>query len=350
MRDKRPVDELTVEELERILAIKKREDRQQKLKRMERSGRIVTSQPAPSAASSPPASGGLLPPELERLVNPTAPADETPLVAPAVIHEAAPRFEEDSRISTPKDHDKARFWRSFFNQMLFLVEALAVIGLVYLGYQMVSATSSLQQETNNAQRLADQQRKASLPTLAPTPQIRLLDVVLPGGHILTDSGEAQFNFNEVPEALRSQVAAEIFQPINFRPPRTPETALALSIPQLNVDQTIVQGTDWEALKLGIGQLLNGAKPGDDQGNVVLAGHDDVYGEYFRYLDQLKPGDEFYIRTETQIYTYRVTGTDIVAPNDVSVMDTRAGATATLISCYPYHKNDKRIVVYGERIS
>jgi sortase A len=34
MRDKRPVDELSIEELERILAIRKREQRQQRLERM----------------------------------------------------------------------------------------------------------------------------------------------------------------------------------------------------------------------------------------------------------------------------------------------------------------------------
>ncbi len=352
MRDKRPVDELSVEELERILAIKKRQDRQQKLERMQRSGRIVASEPAvtPSAA---PTANGVLPPELEKLVNPSTPAAAPAAPAappPIVLREPSPRFEEDGGNFAPKDPEKSRFWRTFFNQALFLVEALAVVGLMYLGYQMVTATNTLQTETNNAQRLADEQRKAGLPTLAPTPQIRLAEVVLPGGHILTDSGEAQFNFNEVPEALRSQVAAEIFQPISSRPPKTPETALVLSIPKLNVNQTIVQGIDWEALKLGIGQLLNGAKPADDNGNVVLAGHDDIYGEYFRYLDQLQAGDQFFIRTETQVFTYQVTHIDIVEPSDVSVMDARGGATATLISCYPYQVNDKRIVVFAERVN
>ena len=41
MRDKRPVDELSIEELERILAIKKREERQKRLSRMQREGRMV---------------------------------------------------------------------------------------------------------------------------------------------------------------------------------------------------------------------------------------------------------------------------------------------------------------------
>lgn len=348
MRDKRTVDELTVDELERILAIKKRQDRQQKLQRMERAGRLLNpeaqSAPLPSpiplaeSAVSQPAS--ILPPELERVVNPPP--------APRV-REVAPRFEDDSPDHPRRNPERSRFWRSFVNQTTLLVEVLAVIGLLYLGYQMLTATTLLQRETANAQALADQQRRDNLPTLAPTPQIRLSQVVLPGGHIFVGGGEAQFNFNEIPEALRSQVAAEIFQPISVRPPRTPETALALSIPTLNVDQTIVQGVDLEALKLGIGQVLNGTQPGDPQGNIVLAGHNDIYGEYFRYLDKLAVGDEFFVRTETQVYSYRVTGTQIVSPNDVQVMNPRDGATATLISCYPYQKNDKRIIVFADRV-
>ncbi|MBZ0277470.1 MAG: hypothetical protein K8I60_15095, partial [Anaerolineae bacterium] len=54
MRDKRPVDELSVEELERILAIRKREERQNKLQRMKRAGRVIEPEtPPPLPASLP---------------------------------------------------------------------------------------------------------------------------------------------------------------------------------------------------------------------------------------------------------------------------------------------------------
>ena len=41
MRDKRTVDELSIEELEQALVIKRRAERQKKLERMQRSGRTV---------------------------------------------------------------------------------------------------------------------------------------------------------------------------------------------------------------------------------------------------------------------------------------------------------------------
>ena len=50
MRDKRPVDELSVEELERILAIKRREERQQSMARMQRTGRVIETVDAPPRA------------------------------------------------------------------------------------------------------------------------------------------------------------------------------------------------------------------------------------------------------------------------------------------------------------
>ncbi|MBI5668885.1 MAG: sortase [Chloroflexi bacterium] len=347
MRDKRPVDELSIEELERILAIRKREERQKNLGRLERAGRVVAEKPATVALTPNLSPGGrgenVLP----------SPVPEGNASKPANGNgSAAPAFEDDGEADyrpTGKGADE-RFWRSFVNQSLLLVEVAAVIGLVFLGYQMFTNISALQKETASAQAMADEQRRAGIPTLAPTPQLQINQIVLPGGHTPpTAPGGAQFNYAEVPSNLWSLVETQVMQPIAFRPPPTEETALELNIPKLNVDQTIVQGTDWEALKQGIGQVQNGANPGDERGNLALAAHNDIYGEFFRYLDKLEAGDEFYVRTKTKIYTYRVTGWEVVKPTDVHVLNSTGNPTATLISCYPYGQNTKRIVVYAERV-
>src|SRR5258706_11640819 len=52
MRDKRSVDELSIEELEKILAIRKREEREKRLDRMKRSGRVVGAETATAAATA----------------------------------------------------------------------------------------------------------------------------------------------------------------------------------------------------------------------------------------------------------------------------------------------------------
>ncbi len=351
MRDKRPVDELSIEELEKILAIRKREEREKRLDRMKRAGRMVGSEVVTVTAPSAP---------IPQIPGVTVPAIPDP-IAPAPVssqmisepmsarvgYSAAPQFEDDNRPA--RTAEKSRFWKKFVNQSMFLVEAVAVVGLLFLGYQMINAQSKLQQETASAQAMADQQMKASLPTLAPTPQIQLSAVVLPGGHILNANGTAQFNLNEIPASLRGMVADQIYVPISARPPATSETAVQVNIPQINVNHVIVPGVDWEALKLGVGMVLNGVNPGNKQGNLVLSGHNDIYGEVFRDLDKLKVGDQFTVRTQTQEFTYAVTSFKIVEPTDVSVMNDRGGSTVTLISCYPYKVDNKRYVVFAQRV-
>jgi sortase A len=340
MRDKRPVDELSIDELERILAIRKREERQKQLQRMQRSGRVVAQQPIvgkPPTAEIPP------PAKVAAVEKPSTPVD------PA----HAPRFEDEvdevEIVAAEKRGDDGRLWRAFVNRSLLVIEVLAVVGLVLLGANLFDAISTLERETAQAAQLADEQRRASIATPVPTPILRLVQVVLPGGHTFTEAGTPQFNTAEIPAHMLASVQAEIMQPVAFRPPATSETALVLSIPRLNLDQTIVQGVDWEALRLGIGQVMNGINPSDESGNVVLAAHNDIYGEYFRDLDQLEVGDLFTIQTETQVYTYEITLIDIYEPTDVWVMDNREGATATLISCYPYRQNTHRIVVFADRL-
>jgi sortase A len=111
-------------------------------------------------------------------------------------------------------------------------------------------------------------------------------------------------------------------------------------------QPIVQGDGWEQLKKGVGQHIGSGNPGE-VGNLVLSAHNDIFGELFRYLDRLGPGDEIKIMTESQEFTYVVTGLKIVEPTDVSLMDPTQESTITLISCYPYMIDSQRIVVFGE---
>lgn len=347
MRDKRPVDELSIQELERILALRKREDRQKTMLRLQRAGRLVESPAiAGSFADFAPADDTLP----DHTTRPVASAPDEPLFPP-LLDGPIPSFEDELSVlpDVGVSSDNAD-WRRSINSLLVLVEVGVVAGLIFLGLNLFQAVGRLETETASAAALADQQRRAGIPTIAPTPQVMLDAVVLPSGHIFTASGVPQFNYSEIPASLLPLVQDQLIAPPLRRPPPTDETALQLNIPKLNVDQTIVQGVDWEALRLGIGQLPNGSNPASTDGNVVLAAHNDIYGEYFRYLDKLAPGDQFQIQTRTRIYTYTVTNTDIVTPTDVSVMDKRGTPMVTLISCYPYQVNSHRIVVYAQRNS
>jgi len=95
------------------------------------------------------------------------------------------------------------------------------------------------------------------------------------------------------------------------------------------------------------------------GNTVYFGHssNNIFnpGKYkfaFVLLHTLVDGDTFYLVYNHVVYAYQVFNTQIVSPNDVSVLGSVAGkqATATLITCDPPGTSINRLVVYGEQIS
>lgn len=357
-RDKRPVDELSIEELERVLAIRRRELRERQLARMKKTGRVLPTDVTPDLPKDAPIAA-IVNQQLEALSNANQPATPPAPTQPSIIKSVNPSFDDDERLIQDlaelrqrQQEMRERIWRRFVNTSLLLVEVAAVFGLFALVFLLFQSVQELESQTAAIQQEANATRSAMIPTLEPTPVLRLKlsDVVLPGGHIITESGGVRFKQEEIPAHLLPLVKDEIDTPPITRPPKTPETALRISIPRLNLDESIVQGADWEALKQGVGQVLNGARPGDDTGNVVLAAHNDVYGELFRHLDQLQIGDQFTIQTEQNVYVYKVREILQVEPTEVWVMQNTGVPTATLISCYPYRVNTHRIVVFADRIN
>lgn len=295
MRKKGSAEDLSVEELRRLLVEKRRASRQERLERFRRTGRVV--KVAPDVEGAP----------LEDMRSGTLEEAETSIEGPS----------------------RSRRKR-FFDGLLLTVEILAVLGVVFVLFNGVSLIRELNQEVASA---------LEQPTLTPTPLI--MAVVLPSGHTPPNSpGGAQPNEAEIPEHLRPLVQSLANIPI---PTPGPEQAVRIQIPAINVDAPIVQGDGWEQLKKGVGQHIGTADPGDD-GNMVLSAHNDIFGEIFRDLDQLKPGDQIIIHTNQRSYTYIISGYKIVEPTQTEVMEATSQPKVTLISCYPYLVDDERIVV------
>lgn len=334
MRDKRRVEDLSIEELEQVLAMRKREERMKRLERMRKTGRVIEAPPVQPVTPKPP------------------PLDD---IVATIANDPAgrnPAFQDDPDAPAPRrarDRRTKRAAKRMTNTLLLVVEVAAVFGLLFLGWELIQGIVILERESADAQAAAEEARARTVPTIAPTPVLALNQVVLPGGHKFIEGETPTLNVEEIPENVRMMVADQIMQPVITRPPATEETALRLLIPKLNIDQTIVQGSDWEALKQGVGQVLNGYAPSDDRGNVALTAHNDIYGELFRHLDQLVPGDQFQIQTREQVHLYQITAIEVVDPTDVHVLESDGRATATLISCYPYRVNTQRIVVFADRL-
>ncbi|MCJ7734051.1 MAG: class D sortase, partial [Anaerolineales bacterium] len=218
---------------------------------------------------------------------------------------------------------------------LLAIEILAVVGLIFVLFNGLD----ILQELNREVALALVQ-----PTLTATPLIRA--VVLPSGHTPPNSpGGSRPNTEEIPEHLQPVVQSYGEIPI---PTQGPQHAIRLQIPKINQDVPVVEGDGWEQLKKGVGHHINSANPGES-GNVVLSAHNDIHGEIFRDLDQLEEGDIIVLFSERQSYTYVVEEVIIVEPTQVEFLESAQDSKATLISCYPYLIDNKRIVVIANLI-
>lgn len=132
------------------------------------------------------------------------------------------------------------------------------------------------------------------------------------------------------------------------PTPAPDYAQRLQIPAIGVDSHVFQSSDPRALKLGVAQFGYLTAPGQE-GNLVLAGHNDTYGEIFRDLGELERGDEVTLFGSQHSYTYRVRDKLIVEPDEVWVMLPTSASTLTLITCHPYLIDTHRLVVFADLV-
>lgn len=299
MARNKPAEELTVEELRRLLIEKRRAERQTRLEQYRRSGRVILVEPQPAANP------------LENMRS--EPTDEN-------------EADEEKAVSRPLRHNR----RPWLDRLLFIIEIAAVLGLVFVLFNGFTLLRTLNKEVASV---------LVLPSLTPTPLITA--VILPSGHTPPNSpGGVQPNDAEIPEHLRPLVQALASLPV---PTPGPEQAVRIQIPVLGIDAPIVQGDGWDQLKKGVAQHIGTPNPGSN-GNLVLSAHNDVFGEIFRDLDKLKTGDQVIMFTNQQTFTYIVRQSQIVEPTQTEVMSPTKEAVVTLISCYPYMVDNQRIVV------
>lgn len=314
-------DDLSVEELQQLLYSKKRAQRQRRLQRLKADGRVVDV-------------GGLPPPD------PQPPSLARPLAYPT----GAMRNHALQTDSEPEKEDRPRRgvqWRWVGNRLLLLLEVAGFAGFLVAVIVFWGAVRELNREARQGQ--AEAVAVLETPVATPGPVIDV--VVLPSGHKPPIDGQPPQpgEAGDIPAHLLPIIDAYVPPPV---PTPGPEQARRIQVPSLDIDKPIFQGDHWDALRRGVGQHIGSAQPGQT-GNMVLSAHNDIYGEIFRYLDRLEPGDEVIVYTERQRYTYVVRETVIVEPTEVWVMAPTDYASVTLISCYPYLRNNKRIVVFAE---
>lgn len=127
-------------------------------------------------------------------------------------------------------------------------------------------------------------------------------------------------------------------------------AMVLRVPRLDLVAPVMNGTDDQALKKGVGLYEYAQLPGEENSNVSIAGHRDIYGCEFYYIDTVTDGDLLYLEYDGIVYTYRYLNTEIVAADDWGPIYSKEFSCLTLTSCHPIGTSQKRMIVTAELVS
>ena len=318
MKDRRTVDELSIQELEEVLRLRKRQERLRRLRRQEGpidAARLSFSEPPETEASAPASANQ---PSFDNIgATATYRAREVP--EDVDEEDASPWW---ARINVD--------WSWLQEKGLLVVEMGVLSALILVLITSMANLRKVNQTSSAAQ---------TIHTMSPTPPIH---VVLPGGHTPPDApgGPAPA---EIPAHLQDLVSAVTPLPV---PTPGPEQATRIQVSSIDVDVPVMEGDDWETLKRGAGHLIGSANPGE-RGNCVISAHNDIFGQAFRDLPDVGLGDEVIVHTASRAYRYVVSQKRIIKPTEVDVLNPTSSPILTLISCYPYGIDTHRIAVVAE---
>lgn len=334
MFGKRKADNLSVEELEKLLLIKRRQARLERFQRMDPEqqsiSEVLVGQEHVPVSPPPPT---------------PAPKIEPTIAAPgfqvATMQPLQGKKEPTAGAESPAP-ERSRS-KKIRDMLLLSLEVTALVALVGVLVASYFNLRELNDEVAEAQHNAVEQQLPPTPT--PTPPIALA-ARLPGGHSPpTAPGGA---VPDVPLHLQQWVQPSAVDTVLAVGPveQTTKPPTRIVIPKISVDAPIVAGVMWDDLKKGVGHLPGSANPGE-RGNLYLAAHNDIYGEIFRYLEKLEPGDEYIIYSHEETFRYVVKEKRIIDPTNVDVMEPTTEPVATLQTCYPYLVDTQRLVIIGE---
>ena len=133
---------------------------------------------------------------------------------------------------------------------------------------------------------------------------------------------------------------------------TNDKAIAvIRIDKIGVLAQVFDNDKQSTLRKGVGVIETTDMPSSELGTCsAIAGHRGGVNEdlSFLHIDQLENGDEVKLTTKDEVLVYKVTGSEVIEPDDWSKF-TRDQSKSRLIlmACHPYPKNDKRILIYTE---
>jgi LPXTG-site transpeptidase (sortase) family protein len=147
----------------------------------------------------------------------------------------------------------------------------------------------------------------------------------------------------------------------------PMPARRLSIPAIGVNTSVKESSPiqrrngtfaWDPPSYAAGHYDSSGNPGGGR-NIVFQGHNNIYGEVFRDLDRLSPGDEIILLTDAGEFHYQVQQTVIIPyvgheaqaiPQILALTGPQSSEMVTLVSCWPYSTFTSRIIVVAQPVN
>ncbi|MDM0612784.1 class D sortase [Clostridium perfringens] len=125
----------------------------------------------------------------------------------------------------------------------------------------------------------------------------------------------------------------------------PGTIGILKISSINLKAPIVNGE--ENLNYVVAKYKNSPNFGEN-GNTILAAHNNMKGSIFKNLYKVKIGDTVEIQKDNELFRYKITQREIVEPNDPSLLtQDLSKKEITLITCT--NRAKQRLILKGEVI-
>lgn len=123
--------------------------------------------------------------------------------------------------------------------------------------------------------------------------------------------------------------------------------LTLSIPAIGLTTPVGDSTREAGLREMPGLYEFSQMPGEDEGNVSIAGHRDIYGMEFYSLDKLTAGDCLYLVSGDMIYRYEFKDSAILPPDHWEAIEPQGFSCLTLTTCDPIGTTVNRLILRAE---
>lgn len=166
-----------------------------------------------------------------------------------------------------------------------------------------------------------------------------------GYQILHSNIQAEQSLKEakgVVEEQEGQVDKTAFEAVDG------EVVGLLSLPKIESELAIVEGTDPDELAKGVGHFKGSFYP-EQGGQIVLSGHRDTV---FKRVGELELGDELVMKMPYGETSYKIVNTKIVAADDTSIITLQDQEEELILTtCYPFgYIGDapERYIIYAKK--